>query len=117
VTGAGQLAVIERDWHLDVADIAWEHVFLTRLAGTGFPAPRPIAAFEGRSWTIVNGGLWPLASFQPGRTLARADQPDLAAVGRSSLAITTQSSRSRRLCPGRWSRTSTASRVALQACR
>jgi Ser/Thr protein kinase RdoA (MazF antagonist) len=82
VTVAGHLAVLKRDWHLDVADITWEHAFLTRLADTGFPAPRPVAAFAGQSWSVVNGGLWTLASFQTGRTLARADQPDLAAVGR-----------------------------------
>ena len=58
-----QPAVLKRDWHCDVSDIAWEHAFLTRLARTGFPAPRPIMAFAGQSWLVVGGTLWTLVSF------------------------------------------------------
>jgi Ser/Thr protein kinase RdoA (MazF antagonist) len=82
VTIADQPAVLKRDWHLDESDIAWEHQFLTRLAATGFPAPRPIMAFAGRSWLAAGGGLWTLVSFQPGHTLGREDQPNLGEVGR-----------------------------------
>jgi hypothetical protein len=66
VTIAGEPAMLKRDWHLDNSDIAWEQQFLTRLAATGFPAPRPITAFAGRSWIAAHGGLWTLVSFQPG---------------------------------------------------
>jgi Ser/Thr protein kinase RdoA (MazF antagonist) len=74
--------VLKRDWHLDESDIAWEHQFLTRLVATGFPAPRPITAFAGRSWLAAGGGLWTLVSFQPGHTLGREDHPSLGEVGR-----------------------------------
>jgi Ser/Thr protein kinase RdoA (MazF antagonist) len=74
--------VLKRDWHLDESDIAWEHHFLTRLAATGFPAPRPITALAGRSWRAAGGGLWTLVSFQPGHTLGREEQPNLGEVGR-----------------------------------
>ena len=77
-----QPVVLKREWHLDDADVAWEHAFLTRLAATGFPAPRPVPAFAGRSWLVARGALWTLVSFQPGRALAWEDRPDLAEVGR-----------------------------------
>jgi Ser/Thr protein kinase RdoA (MazF antagonist) len=82
VTISGQAAVLKRDWHLDENDIAWEHQFLTRLAVTGFPAPRPITAFAGRSWIVVRRALWSLVSFLPGRTLGSEDRPDLGEVGK-----------------------------------
>src|SRR6266508_649734 len=82
VTIAGQPAVLKRDWHLDESDIAWEHQFLTRLAAIGFPAPRPITAFAGRSWLATRGGLWTLVSFQPGHTLGCENQPHLGEVSR-----------------------------------
>jgi Ser/Thr protein kinase RdoA (MazF antagonist) len=77
-----QPAVLKRDWHVDEADISWEHTFLTRLATTGFPAPRPVTAFAGRSWRVLGGELWTLVSFQPGRTLGWEDRPYLDDVGR-----------------------------------
>jgi Ser/Thr protein kinase RdoA (MazF antagonist) len=81
-TIADKPAVLKRDWHLDESDIAWEHQFLMRLAATGFPAPRPITAFAGRSWLAAGSGLWTLVSFQRGHTLGREDQPSLGEVGR-----------------------------------
>src|SRR5215470_5365601 len=47
-------------------DVEWLHSFLDRLAGTGFPAPRPLLAFGGKSWTIVGGHLWEIVSFISG---------------------------------------------------
>ena len=79
---AGQPAVLKREWHLDTADIAWEHAFLTRLAATGFPAPRPVPAFAGQSWIMLGGRLWTLVSYQPGHTLGWEERPDLGEVGR-----------------------------------
>ena len=32
VVVSDQPAVLKRDWHLDVSDIAWEYAFLTRRA-------------------------------------------------------------------------------------
>ena len=79
---ADQPGVLKRDWHLDESDIAWEHTFLSRLATTGFPAPRPIPAFAGRSWLRLGGALWTLVSFQPGHVLGWEERPDLGEVGR-----------------------------------
>jgi Ser/Thr protein kinase RdoA (MazF antagonist) len=62
-------------------DLAWEHGFLQRLAQTGFPASQPVPAFAGRSWAVLAGALWGLATYLPGRSLNWEPQPDLAAVG------------------------------------
>ena len=38
-------------------DLAWLHAFLGRLAGLGFPSPRPLPCFGGRSWTMTGPTL------------------------------------------------------------
>jgi homoserine kinase type II len=62
-------------------DIAWLHGFLGRLASTGFPAPRPLPAFGGRSWTISAGSLWQLATFVPGTVVGWSPGPPMADIG------------------------------------
>jgi hypothetical protein len=54
----GQPAVLKRDWHLDVSDIACEHEFLGKISRTDFPALQPISAFDRRSWIVLTGVLW-----------------------------------------------------------
>jgi Ser/Thr protein kinase RdoA (MazF antagonist) len=63
------------------ADIAWLHGFLGRLASTGFPAPRPLPAFGGRSWTTGGGSLWQLATFLPGDTVGWSAAPSMTEIG------------------------------------
>jgi hypothetical protein len=61
VVANGQPAVLKRDWHLNVLDIAWEHGFLRELATTGFPAPHRVDAFAGCSWSVLaqaRSGPW-----------------------------------------------------------
>jgi hypothetical protein len=62
-------------------DVAWLHAFLARLAGQGFPAPRPVPAFSGRSWTAAGGQLWELVSFIPGREVGWDREPPLDQIG------------------------------------
>ncbi len=62
-------------------DLAWLHVFLDWLAGTGFPAPRPLLAFGGRSWLVADGALWQLVSFLPGQVVGWGDQPPIEEIG------------------------------------
>jgi Ser/Thr protein kinase RdoA (MazF antagonist) len=57
------------------------HAFLARLAGQGFPAPRPLPAFSGESWTAARGHLWELVSFIPGREVGWDSEPPLDQIG------------------------------------
>jgi Ser/Thr protein kinase RdoA (MazF antagonist) len=65
----------------DEADVTWEHDYLRRLAGSGFPASVPVPAFDGRSWVQVDGRVWAALSFLPGRPLVAQSDPDMAAAG------------------------------------
>jgi Ser/Thr protein kinase RdoA (MazF antagonist) len=65
----------------DDADIAWEHAVLRGLAAAGFPSSVPVAAFDGRSWTHLDGRIWGALSFLPGRPLASEAAPDSEAAG------------------------------------
>jgi Ser/Thr protein kinase RdoA (MazF antagonist) len=51
------------------AHVAWLHRFLDRLAPTGFPAPRPLRMLNGASLAIVDGAIWEVLSYLPGRAL------------------------------------------------
>jgi len=62
-------------------DVAWLHAFLARLAGQGFPAPRPLPAFSGESWMAAGGQLWELVSFIPGREVGWDSEPPLDQIG------------------------------------
>ena len=82
VVARGEAAVLHRyGGQRTPEDLAWEHAFLHRLTATSFPAPRPLPAFDGRSWTVLDGALWGLVSFLPGRALDWAPTPGLEAVG------------------------------------
>jgi Ser/Thr protein kinase RdoA (MazF antagonist) len=62
-------------------DVAWLHGFLVRLAPTGFPAPRPLPAFAGRSWTISGSALWQLVTFLPGQVVGWSPAPSMTEIG------------------------------------
>jgi Ser/Thr protein kinase RdoA (MazF antagonist) len=62
-------------------DRAWLHGFLTQLAGLGFPAPRPLPCFGGRSWATADGMFWEIVSFLPGRSVGWAPVPPLEEIG------------------------------------
>ena len=62
-------------------DVTWLHVFLTRLAGLGFPSPRPLPSFDGESWTLTDGMLWDAVSFLPGRAVGWAAEPAMDEIG------------------------------------
>lgn len=62
-------------------DISWGHDFLARLSETGFPAPQPIRAFPEGSLAIIDGVLWGIVSYIPGRKLHWEPEPDLSEVG------------------------------------
>ena len=63
------------------ADVTWLHAFLTRLAGLGFPSPRPVPCFAGRSWTLAEGALWEVVSFLPGHVAGWAAEPAMEEIG------------------------------------
>ena len=62
-------------------DVIWLHAFLTRLAGLGFPSPRPVPCFAGRSWTMAGGALWEVVSFLPGWVVGWAAEPSMEEIG------------------------------------
>jgi len=62
-------------------DVAWLHSFLTRLAGLGFPSPRPLRCLDGKSWTTADGLLWEIVSFLPGHTIGWSAVPPMEEIG------------------------------------
>jgi Ser/Thr protein kinase RdoA (MazF antagonist) len=63
------------------ADAAWLHAFLGRLAELGFPSPRPLPCFGGRSWMVSGGMLWEAVSYLPGRSAGWAAEPSMEEIG------------------------------------
>jgi Ser/Thr protein kinase RdoA (MazF antagonist) len=64
-----------------IDDVTWRHAFLARLAGLGFPAPRPLPCFGARSWTARPGVLWEAVSFLPGQAVGWAAEPPMEEIG------------------------------------
>jgi len=62
-------------------DVAWLHGFLAQLASLGFPSPRPLPSFEGKSWTVADGALWEIVSFLPGQVVGWATWPPMEEIG------------------------------------
>jgi Ser/Thr protein kinase RdoA (MazF antagonist) len=62
-------------------DVTWLHGFLTRLAGTGFPAPRPLGCFGGTSWTADDGALWETMSYLSGHAVGWNAAPSMEEIG------------------------------------
>jgi Ser/Thr protein kinase RdoA (MazF antagonist) len=65
----------------DDADVVWEHSFLCRLSSTDIPASVPVPAFDGRSWTRLDGRIWATLTYIPGRPLVSEPAPDAEAAG------------------------------------
>jgi Ser/Thr protein kinase RdoA (MazF antagonist) len=76
-----QLPVAVVSGSIPAQDVAWLHGFLTRLAGLGFPSPRPLRCLDGKSWTIADGLLWEIVSFLPGNTVGWSAVPPMEEVG------------------------------------
>jgi Ser/Thr protein kinase RdoA (MazF antagonist) len=64
-----------------IEDVTWLHGFLARLAGAGFPAPRPLPCFAGRSWLMTGGRLWEAVSYIAGHEVGWDSQPPLPDIG------------------------------------
>jgi len=64
-----------------LADVRWLHDLLAGLAGPGFPSPRPLPSFGGRSWTLAGGQVWEIVSFLPGHEVGWDDEPPMAEIG------------------------------------
>ena len=80
---AGRPAVLHRYGpERSAEEVAWEYDVLDALSRTGFPAPVPIAAFNGASTAHAAGRRWGLVSYLPGRVLGWESTPDLEEVGR-----------------------------------
>ena len=62
-------------------DVIWLHSFLTRLASTEFPAPRPLPCFGGLSWTTEADVVWEVVSYLPGQTVGWDATPSMEEVG------------------------------------
>jgi Ser/Thr protein kinase RdoA (MazF antagonist) len=62
-------------------DVTWLHGFMTRLAGAGFPSPRPLPCFDRMSWIMAGGWLWEIVSFLPGHAVGWAAVPSMEEVG------------------------------------
>jgi Ser/Thr protein kinase RdoA (MazF antagonist) len=64
-----------------IAEVAWVHAFLARLAELGFCSPRPLPCWAGRSWTITGDLLWEIVSYLPGQAVGWAAQPPMEEIG------------------------------------
>jgi len=64
-----------------VDDVLWLHAFLRRLTALGFPAPQPLPAFGGNSWTVADGVFWELVSFLPGSAVRWSPRPPVEEIG------------------------------------
>jgi Ser/Thr protein kinase RdoA (MazF antagonist) len=62
-------------------DVSWLHAFLGRLARLGFPSPRPLPCFGGRSWTEAHGSLWTVVSYLPGQVVGWSVAPTMEEIG------------------------------------
>ncbi len=58
---------------LALASIRWLHEFLADLAIGGFTAPAPVSDLGGQSIAVVDGTIWELLSFVPGRPMGWTD--------------------------------------------
>ena len=58
---------------LALASVHWLHDVLRDLAAIGFLSPEPVDELDGRSIAIVDGVLWELLSFVPGRPMGWSD--------------------------------------------
>lgn len=58
---------------LALASIRWLHEFLGDLAIGGFKAPEPVNDLGGQSIAVVEGMIWELLSFVPGRPMGWSD--------------------------------------------
>jgi Ser/Thr protein kinase RdoA (MazF antagonist) len=52
-----------------VEHVTWLHRLPSRLVERGFPAPMPLFTFGGASVAVVEGAIWEVLSFLPGRPL------------------------------------------------
>jgi homoserine kinase type II len=60
--------------------VAWLHAFLARLSER-FPAPSPVALFDGQSWWPSDGEVWEALTFLPGEVVGCQASPSLRQVG------------------------------------
>lgn len=82
-----------------LASIGWLHEFLRDLATSGFIAPEPIGDLGGKSIAMVDGAIWELLSYVPGRPMDWSDVEMyeagrlLARFHESSIAVPSRSQR------------------------
>ncbi len=60
--------------------VAWLHAFLAQLSAR-FPAPSPVALFDGQSWWTTGGEVWEALTFVPGAVVGWQTSPSLRQVG------------------------------------
>lgn len=71
-----RLARLGFDNGLALASVRWLHDLLRDLAMTGSAnAPAPVAALQGTSIAVLDGVIWELLTYVPGRTMTWEDDP------------------------------------------